>query len=372
MMPAVEELLCAECGARHTCEGLRRCRRCDRPLCPHSEAAGKETLCSECRSGRMPAHIEPMLAEAGAMPADPGEWGFEYKWDGMRALAYWQRGKLRLESRTLRDVTAQYPDLVPKRDAGRRGAFLLDGEIVALDGRARPSFGLLQKRMHASAQTARRICAAVPVQYFAFDVLWHGGQALLGRPYAERRATLEALALPHAAWRVPGSHAGEGAAMLRVARSKGIEGLVSKRLTSPYRPGVRSRDWIKIKVVRRQEFVIGGWEPRRQSEREIASLLVGYYAPDALGLVFAGRVGTGFDDETHARLVPLLRAAERRESPFAGRVGKRGTRFTAPALVAEVAYRRWPPGGALQQASFLGLRSDVPPHQVVREDRGKG
>jgi bifunctional non-homologous end joining protein LigD len=365
-----EKVTCPQCGLEYDYDRTRNCWQCDGPACPHCLGDEPEPLCPECKFGDMPAHIEPMLAKRGKMPADPSAWAFEYKWDGMRALAYWQAGRFCLESRNLRDVTARYPDLVPEPDEMPDTGVILDGEIVALDEGGHPSFPLLQKRMHASAALARRRAQEVPVSYFVFDVLWRGGESLTDRPYEERRRTLESLEFDHSCWVVPASHIGEGPAMLRVAKSLGLEGLMAKRRGSPYLPGERSNDWRKIKIVHTQEFVIGGWTPREGNERQVANLLLGYYTEKDLGLQYAGRVGTGFSAETHERLLTLLKSREKDESPFAGD-GPSGSdmRFVAPTLVAQIAYNRWPEGGGLHQASFKGLRKDVQPHEIVIGER---
>ena len=157
--------------------------------------------------------------------------------------------------------------------------------------------------------------------------------------------------------------------MLAVARRWKLEGVIAKRPDSVYRPGVRVRDWLKIKIVTRQEFVIGGWEPRRNNDRQIGSILVGYYSPAGMGLRFAGRVGTGFSAFAHSQMAGRLERLESIHSPFTGRAGGRATRYVRPVLVAEIAFRRWPERGQLQQASFLGLRDDLRAADVVLPHR---
>jgi bifunctional non-homologous end joining protein LigD len=313
-----------------------------------------------------------MLATLGSMPKRPGQWAFEYKWDGMRALCYHTLGSARLESRNLRDVTSIYPDLIVDSDL-TDGSHIIDceaifdGEIVAFDQRGRPSFKRLQRRMHVSPRKARLLTERVPVYYYVFDLLWLDGRSLLDQPYVERRRQLEALSLSHERWKVPPSHIGEGEAMMRVARKLELEGLIAKRPDSVYRPGIRSKQWVKVKIVHRQKLVVGGWEPRKKNRKEIGALLLGYYTPESLGLQLAGRVGTGFDRQTHRKLVSLLERRASERSPFADKVGSRNVRFVEPTLVAEVDYRRWPEGGHLQQASFQGIRDDVPARDVVLE-----
>jgi bifunctional non-homologous end joining protein LigD len=363
-----EPVICEHCGQQYEYDSRRHCWKCDDPACPGCLPDDlDDPLCPECCFGPLPAHIEPMLARQGSMPADLEPWAFEYKWDGIRALCYLQSGKIRLESRNLRDITAIYPDLTKPSEAMRKIDAVFDGEILAFDSNGRPDFRRLQHRMHVSPRKASRLVSETPVSYYIFDLLWFEGQSLIDESYHQRRTLLESLKLSHDRWQVPATHPREGPAMLRVARKWGLEGVMAKRRDSPYRPGTRSRDWLKIKIVQRQEFVVGGWEPRTGNDRQVGALLLGYYDPNSLGLEYAGRVGTGFDARMHEILVPLLVARERKESPFSEDIAERGTRFLDPKLVADVEYRRWPSGGHLQQASFMGLRDDVPARNVVIE-----
>lgn len=317
-----------------------------------------------------PTHVAPMLAVTGTLPADSDAWAFEYKWDGIRALCYWDGRRIRLESRNLRDITGQYPELTAWAEELGPAGLVLDGEIVAPDERGRPSFRLLQRRMHLSSERSARRAVEIPAEYFVFDVLWHDGRGLMDEPYRLRRRELERLDLRRRCWRVPPSHVGEGAAMLAAAKELRLEGLIAKRVGSTYRPGQRSGDWVKIKLVHRQEFVVGGWEPRAENVQQVGSLLAGYYEGGRLH--FAGRVGTGFSAQTHRQLLAAFRPLERTGSPFVERVDGRLARYVEPRLVADVEYRRWPADGQLQQAAFMGLRDDKPPREVVKEDAGGG
>ena len=334
----------------------------------------------------IPAGIEPMLATLAAdLPKDLDNYGFEYKWDGVRALCYWDGHHLRFESRNRLDITHRYPELHVLGDAlGSRPA-VLDGEIVALDEAGKPSFPLLQNRMHVnSRRDIERLTHEIPVRYLVFDLLHLDGRSVMDRTYVHRRDLLEQLTLIGPSWQVPPSHVGEGRAMLAAAREQGLEGIMAKRLTSLYHPGRRSPEWLKIKVIARQEFVIGGWVPgdAGTNPSRVGSLLVGYYEPacgdgasgsrsgrGANVLRFAGGVGTGYNEAWHrartAKLKPLTRAT----SPFVDPVPKPDKIFVEPLLVAEVEYRRWPAGGVLHQAAFKGLRTDKSPRKVVREDR---
>jgi bifunctional non-homologous end joining protein LigD len=237
----------------------------------------------------MPERVLPMLARPGKLPPREEEWAFEVKWDGVRAIAYAQPGRLRLESRNLREITDSYPEVRGLiRDLGMHEA-VFDGEIVAFDDRGRPSFERLQHRMHVtSAAAVKRLAAKTPVVYAIFDLLYLDGRVLIELPYAERRARLESLELGGQAWRVPAAHIGEGARLSAATREQGLEGIVAKRLDSRYEPGRRPGTWVKIKHTLRQELVIGGWLPGegRRTDR-IGALLMGYY--DGREFRYAGR-----------------------------------------------------------------------------------
>ncbi len=321
----------------------------------------------------MPAGVVPMLATLAELPADDAAYGFEVKWDGIRALAYSEPGRLRFESRNLNDITPRYPELRPlNRALGSRSA-ILDGEIVAFDEAGRPSFERLQGRMHVKSESAvRRLAGERPVTYVIFDVLFLDGHSLLHLAYTERRARLAELALDGPAWRTPGYHAGHGAAMLEASAAQGLEGVIAKRLDSRYEPGRRTGAWLKVKNTSRQELVIGGWLPGegRRAER-LGALLVGYYE-DGDGepaLRYAGKVGTGFDDRELERLARVLAPLRRDANPFAGRRGPRGAVFVEPSLVAEVEFTEWTAQNMLRHPSYKGLREDKDPREVVREAR---
>jgi bifunctional non-homologous end joining protein LigD len=315
-----------------------------------------------------------MLATLAGLPADPSGWSFEFKWDGVRCLARWDGSRLALESRAGNPITARYPEIASIGAAlAGTAPLLLDGEIVALDQHGRPSFGRLQRRMHLQGTAARAAAARTPVQFFAFDLLYADGASLLDCPYSTRREALARHAPVHPHLHVPPAEAGAGRAMLQVARAHGLEGIVAKRLDSPYEPGRRAATWRKVKLVSAQEMVIGGWMPSGTGRGRIASLLLGVYDDDGR-LRCVGRVGTGFTQADRERLHQRLSALERPTSPFAdapGRPGRTaGARFVEPELVAQIAYRRWPEQGRVQQAAFQGLRTDVPAADVVRERPG--
>ena len=314
----------------------------------------------------------PMLAVAGDLPADDEQWAFEVKWDGVRALTYVDGGVLRMESRNLLDITPRYPEVHGLVETlGSIGA-VLDGEVVTFDDEDRPSFQLLQARMHVtSVHEVRLRMATHPVVYMVFDVLWLAGESTVGLPYTERRRLLAQLELEGPAWRVPAHHIGDGEAMLAASQERGLEGVLAKRLDSVYEPGRRSRSWRKVKNVRRQEVVVGGWlEGTRNREGRIGALLVGYYDGDALR--FAGKVGTGYTDRTLEELAAILAPLARDTSPFADKVPYRQAHWVEPVLVAEVEFTEWTAGGTLRHPSYKGLRDDKASQDVVREPVGGG
>jgi bifunctional non-homologous end joining protein LigD len=325
----------------------------------------------------MPEQIVPMMARLADLPGEDG-WGFEIKWDGIRAILYARGGRIRVQNRNLRDITSRYPEL---RELGRAlGAqeAVLDGEIVALDEEGKPSFGLLQRRMHVASESAvRRLAKTLPVVYMIFDVLYLDGSSTMDLPYTERRELLDGLELTGPAWRTPRYHRGDGAALLEASREQGLEGIVAKRLDSRYEPGKRSGAWRKVKNQLSQEFVVGGWIPGKGARSSrFGSLAVGYYdvaAEEAerrgepQKLIYAGNVGTGFTEEELTRLVKLLEPLRTDETPFSGRQPPKGTVFVEPRLVVEVEFRAWTHHNTLRAASYKGVRDDKDPRDVVRE-----
>jgi bifunctional non-homologous end joining protein LigD len=319
-----------------------------------------------------PERIEPMKARLASLPTPDEGWGYEIKWDGVRAIAYCQAGRVRLESRNLRDITAQYPEVQRLgRQLGSRDV-VLDGELVAFDENDRPSFQRLQGRMHLASETAvRRRMKEIAATYVIFDLLFCEGCSLIGLPYEERRRALEALDLTGASWQTPAYHRGHGRELLAASKRRGLEGIVAKRLDSRYLPGKRSGAWLKVKNVRSQEVVIGGWLPGKGRRAEtIGALLAGYYDyTDGDGrLRYAGKIGTGFDAANLRLLSEKLEPLRRDSSPFQGRQPQKESIFVEPQLVADVAFSEWTSAGTLRQASYKGLRTDKRPEEVVREE----
>ena len=322
----------------------------------------------------IPRRISPMLARAGELPREDGRWAYEIKWDGVRAILYSCPGELHVESRNLNDITERYPELAGVGRALGSSSAVLDGEIVAFDESARPSFAALQRRMQLRSRAqARRAMATTPVTYMIFDLLWLDGHSLMALPYSERRERLAALTLGGESWQTPEHVVGHGAALLQASAEQGLEGVVAKRLDSAYQPGLRSRGWVKVKRVGRQEFVVGGWLARQGERRErIGALLLGVHDPDGT-LRYVGRVGSGFSDEELERLATLLGPLERAVSPFGtGQRPPRGAVFTEPSVVAEVEFSEWTQRANLRHPVYRGLRADKPAAAVVREHAGSG
>jgi bifunctional non-homologous end joining protein LigD len=318
----------------------------------------------------LPTSIVPMLAVLRDTVPDDEGWSFEMKWDGVRAIVTLDGGKVGIASRNLKDVTVSYPELSALGAALPRRRLVLDGEIVVFDQAGRPDFGLLQKRMHvASAPAAAALARTDPVVLLAFDLLHEDGTNLMPRPYSERRARLEALGLDAPAWQVPPAFDGGGAAAVRASRAARLEGVVAKRNGSPYRPGRRSPDWLKVKNLRTQEVVIGGWAPGKgRREGTIGSLLLG--VPEEGRLRYVGQVGTGFTDEVLDELFALLRQDAADSPPFdppPPRPDARDASWVRPRLVGEVRFTEWTGDGRLRHPAWRGLRDDKSPEDVVRE-----
>jgi bifunctional non-homologous end joining protein LigD len=326
----------------------------------------------EAAGAPLPEKIVPMMARTGTLPRDDEQWGFEVKWDGVRAICHSEPGRMRLHSRNLLDITPRYPEVGRLNRALSHHRAILDGEIVALDAEGKPSFGALQRRMHVGSEsTVRRLAKETPVTYIIFDLLWLDGHSLMDLPYTERRARLAELELGDGGrWRVPDYVVGHGEQLLAATEQQGLEGVIAKRLDSKYEPGRRTPSWLKIKNVDRQEVVVGGWVPGDGKRRDrIGALLVGV-RDDNGELRHVGRVGTGFTEAELDRLAEKLRPLERADSPFApgGPKIPRGAVFAEPELVAEVEFREWTDGGQLRAPSYKGLRDDKPAELVVREE----
>jgi bifunctional non-homologous end joining protein LigD len=320
------------------------------------------------------APVEPMLAVAGPLPVGDG-WAYEFKWDGVRAVAELVRrpggGQLRLHARSGADITVAYPELAGLSAlADRLPGAVLDGEIVVLSA-AGTSFQALAERMHVrDPLRARQLAATLPITYLIFDLLRLAGEDLTPRPYVERRAALERLELGGEHWYVPPVFR-DGPATLSASIEHGLEGVVAKRLHAPYRPGRRSPDWIKVKHLRTADLVVGGW---RRGARPLGALLVG--EPDAAGaLRYRGRVGSGYSTAVMADLLGRLAPLHRDAPPFADQVPPleaRGAHWVNPVLVVEVAYANRTTDGRLRFPRMLRLRTDKTPDDIDNGEIGDG
>jgi bifunctional non-homologous end joining protein LigD len=284
----------------------------------------------------------------------------------VRALIYASEGTVRMYSRNRKPLNDAYPELIEALTPAVRVDAILDGEIAAFDTeRGITSFSLLQQRMQLRDPVrARR--SQVAVHLYLFDCLYHEGVDLTGLPLLDRKAVLRDVVWYDDPIRFTPYQTSGGVAMLRAACAQGAEGIIAKRSTSRY-VSTRSADWLKLKCIRRQEFVIGGYTAPQGSRERLGALLVGYYEGDSLR--YAGKVGTGYDRKTldllHRRMVPLHRLT----SPFSeGPTPADNIQWVTPKLVGEVGFSEWTSAGLLRHPRYLGLRDDKPARQVRRED----
>jgi bifunctional non-homologous end joining protein LigD len=282
----------------------------------------RESILEQAPREEMPSRLEPMLAKPGRIPeSDSGDWAYEIKWDGIRALGYADHGRWSMLSRRLEDVTARYPELAPLGEALADRAAILDGEVVALDPDGKPRFQLIQSRMGLTSPAAISARAAqTPVDYVIFDLLHLDGHRVRDLTYLQRRELLEELGLEGPRWRTPRHRQGGGAGLLEAARRQGLEGIVAKRSDSPYRPG---------------------------------------------------GAGSGLTEELIGRLTRELRARERPDSPFdigapSGPKARHAV-WCEPELVCEVSWTEWTDEETLRQPAFKGMVDDKDPREVVRE-----
>jgi len=318
----------------------------------------------------LPDRVRPMLATPGVLPTDDAGWAFEVKWDGVRAISFVDGGRIRMLSRNDKELTSSFPEFRQIGEFLGARQCVLDGEIVVLGEESRPDFGRLQRRLHlASATAIKKQSEASPASYVIFDLLHLEGHALLSLPYDERRRQLESLGLSGPSFVTADSYRDvRGADILRATQEAGLEGVIAKRRTSIYVEGKRSDAWIKIKNVRTQEVVIGGWTDGAGSRQgSIGALLMGI--PVAKGLRYVGKVGTGFSDSDRDSLLTLLRPLARRTSPFVPTddVKERAAHFVRPLHVGEVRFGEWTAAGRLRHPAWRGLRSDKTPADVVVE-----
>ena len=317
----------------------------------------------------MMARMRPMLATHGRSVPAGDEWAHEVKWDGVRALTDVTGGiggVVRMTSRNENAITVAWPELSASPLGDRD--LLVDGEIIALNARGLPDFRTLQERMHGRRPTAAaRLAERVPAVYMVFDLLRLDGRDLTGRPWEQRRELLDGLVAEGlgGAWQVPPPY-DDGAMLHEATLTQGLEGVVSKRRSSLYRPGERSAHWLKKAHRHRRSYVVGGWRPQEGTGDRLAALLVG--EPTSDGLMYRGRVGSGIGGRQSAALTGLVAGLGRSGSPFAAEVpavDARGTHWLEPVLVVDVethgvGYDR------LRQPSFQGVRTDLDPEDLTR------
>jgi bifunctional non-homologous end joining protein LigD len=291
--------------------------------------------------------VVPMKAAMGNLPPESAdhEWAYEIKWDGYRTLAFVADGAVRLQSSNSIDVTAKYPELAGLADAVNAGSAILDGELVVLDPTGRPSFELMQRH-------------ETQVAFYAFDVLQIDGTDTVALPYEARRELLQQLVEPGANWLVPAHQVGDGAALLAATAERGLEGVMAKRLGSPYQPGKRTPNWRKVKNRVRVEVVIAGFNAGTGNRSStFGALLVGRPQPDG-SLAFAGGVGTGFTQARLESLLTMLRERVVPDCPFTKAPPRSQTgvaTWVRPDLRAVIEITEFTNDGLVRHASFIDL-----------------
>ncbi|HWF69414.1 MAG TPA: non-homologous end-joining DNA ligase [Mycobacterium sp.] len=296
--------------------------------------------------------------------SDPG-WIFERKFDGMRCLTFRDGDRVRLLSRNRKLLNGTYPELVDALAAQRASQFVVDGEVVAFEGR-RTSFARLQGRLGITDAAVAR-ASPIRVYYYLFDLLHLDGKSTIDIPLTWRKRLLRNAIQFSDPLRNTPHRVEDGIAAYRAACQRGDEGVIAKLADSKY-DGGRSPNWLKFKCVRDQEFVVGGYTAPKGSRVGLGALLLGYY--DGRDLVYAGRVGTGFDEATLRSLHERLSAIEREAPPFTRDLKhEAGARWVRPELVAQIGFTEWTRDGKLRHPRYQGLRTDKDAADVVRETR---
>jgi len=324
----------------------------------------------------MPAAIHPMLATSIDEPFDGAEWLFEIKWDGYRAVAFIENGRVRLVSRNQNELTARYPELKDLPQSVKAKTAILDGEVVALDAEGRASFSLMQQRTGFRPGGRRAATNAdVPVLYYAFDLLYLDGYDWRRVPLEDRKKKLASILLAGDSLRYSDHYEQQGKALFEIARQKGLEGILAKKRDSIYQER-RSSEWLKIKIRHRLECVIGGYTEPEGARANFGSIVLGLY--DRQGrLIHVGQAGSGFNQKSLEEIFKLLKKRETKQKPFYGEVeALRKVTWVKPELVAEIEYAEWTEGAntgsgpKLRAPVFLGLRDDKDPREcLLDEDR---
>ena len=321
----------------------------------------------------MPTEIHPMLATSVSEPFDGADWLFEIKWDGYRAVAFIETGRVRLVSRNQNELTARYPELKDLAKSVKAKTAILDGEVVALDEEGRPSFSLMQQRTGFRPGGHRgQASAEVPVLYYAFDLLYLDGYDFRKLPLEERKKKLASILITGDSVRYSDHYEKQGKALFEMAREKGLEGILAKKRDSIYQER-RSSEWLKIKIRHRVECVIGGYTQPEGSRAHFGSIVLGLY--DKQGrLIHVGQAGSGFNQKSLGEIWKMLQKRETKQKPFYGEVeALRKVSWVKPELVAEIEYAEWTEGAnggsgpKLRAPVFLGLRDDKDPKECLLE-----
>ena len=321
----------------------------------------------------MPTIIHPMLATSASKAFNDPDWLFEIKWDGYRAVAFIEDGRVRLVSRNQNDLTAQFSELKSLPQFVKAGSAILDGEIVALDDEGRPLFSLMQQRtgfQPGKRRLPRR--EGVPVVYYAFDLLYLDGLDLRRVALDERKRLLQEKIVAGGVIQFSDHYAEKGLDLFEAAKRRGLEGIVAKKRGSAYEEK-RSTNWLKIKITQRQECVIGGYTDPEGSREYFGALVLGLYDPRGR-LIHVGQAGTGFDQKTLKEIFAGLQPLKTKQNPFYGEIGGlRKVQFVRPELVAEIKFAEWTHetsegGMKLRAPVFMGLRFDKPAEECRLED----
>jgi bifunctional non-homologous end joining protein LigD len=325
----------------------------------------------------MPTEIYPMLATSIDKPFDGADWLFEIKWDGYRAVAFIENGKVRLVSRNQNELTHRYPELKDLPNFVKAETAILDGEVVALDHQGRPSFSLMQQRTGFRPGGRRgTVNADVPVLYYAFDLLYLDGYDFRKLSLEDRKKKLASIIVAGDSLRFSDHYERHGIALFEMAREKGLEGILAKKRDSVYQER-RSSEWLKIKIRHRLEAVIGGYTEPEGSRAHFGSIVLGLY--DEQGrLIHVGQAGSGFNQKSLGEIWSMLKKRETKQKPFSGEVeALRKVFWVKPELVAEIEFAEWTEGASggsgpkLRAPVFLGLRDDKAPKECLLEESSK-
>jgi DNA ligase D-like protein (predicted ligase) len=300
---------------------------------------------------KVPFRLSPMLAASADKPFTKPSWIFEQKYDGVRILSYKEGEQVSLMSRNRIDRSDRYPHVVAAIEKLAAATLALDGEIVAFDSNQISRFQLLQR-------------GEGHPQYVVFDCVYANGRDLRSEPLSARRETLESFVKPSSVLLIAERLDSDGNKAFEVASQRGLEAILGKNSSSPYREG-RSTDWLKIRTHLEEEFVVGGFTEPAGSRQHFGALLLGVYS--GAELIYTGKVGAGFDERTLRSLRQRFEPLIRKRSPFSTEVSERGATFIHPKLVAQIAYTEWTKDGKLRHPVFLGLRDDKDPADVTRE-----